>query len=486
MAMNTNTQSVSTISAGTQNILIGYLAVCGAVLALLMVFGLLLRLGQGGVVALPADLSYQILTAHGIGMVGISGFGGAAIMWYFLSRQVSLTPLILLLNLVLFLLGVVLILGAVFLGGFAGAWTFLYPLPAQSGGAWEAHTAAIYMVGVLLVGVGFLLLHLDTGWAILKRYGSLSKALGWPQMFGTSNEEAPPPVVVASTMVLVINTLGLVSGAAILVLTIVNIYVPSFALDALLAKNMIFFFGHVFINATIYMAVIAVYEILPTYTGRPWKTSRPFLMAWNASMIMVLAVYPHHFLMDFVMPTWALILGQIVSYTSGLPVLVVTGLGVLINVSRSGIRWDMTSGLLFLATLGWALGVIPAIVDGTIVVNMVMHNTLWVPGHFHTYLLIGQTTMVFGFMYFVGARPDSSGDTAIDRLAFWVFAVASLGFTMTFLYAGANGVPRRFAEHLEQWIGPDQLGALFGALVIVAVLIFVVRFFQRLGRLKTA
>ena len=34
---------------------------------------------------------------------------------------------------------------------------------------------------------------------------------------------------------------------------------------------MIYFFGHVFINATIYMAVIAVYEMMPLYTHRPWR-----------------------------------------------------------------------------------------------------------------------------------------------------------------------------------------------------------------------
>jgi len=37
----------------------------------------------------------------------------------------------------------------------------------------------------------------------------------------------------------------------------------AFGIDALLAKNLIYFFGHVFINTTIYMAVIAVYEIIP-------------------------------------------------------------------------------------------------------------------------------------------------------------------------------------------------------------------------------
>jgi len=33
----------------------------------------------------------------------------------------------------------------------------------------------------------------------------------------------------------------------------------------------------VFINATIYMAVIVVYEILPRYTGRPWKSNKALL-----------------------------------------------------------------------------------------------------------------------------------------------------------------------------------------------------------------
>jgi cytochrome c oxidase subunit 1 len=53
---------------------------------------------------------------------------------------------------------------------------------------------------------------------------------------------------------------------------------------------------------------------------------------------MVLIAYPHHLLMDFVMPEWALIVGQIASYAAGLPVLVVTAYGALALVYRSGIR----------------------------------------------------------------------------------------------------------------------------------------------------
>ena len=45
-------------------------------------------------------------------------------------------------------------------------------------------------------------------------------------------------------------------------------------------------------------------------------------------------------------------------------------------------KWNVTTSLLFVSIMGWSVGVVPAVVDGTIAINRVMHNTLWVPGHF--------------------------------------------------------------------------------------------------------
>lgn len=470
------------ISKGAKQSVLAYLGTACVVLLLLMVFGLTMRAAQAGGLSIPAEIFYQLMTAHGIGMVGIAGMCGAAIMWYFLGHYVKLNTSIFLLNIVLFLIGVVMILGAIFIGGFAGAWTFLYPLPANSGGAWEPGAAVLHLSGVLLIGVGFLLFHLDTGWAILKKYGSLGKAMGWPQLFGNSTEDAPPPTVVASTMVLIVNVLGLVSGASILVISIVNLLVPSFAIDPLLAKNMIFFFGHVFINATIYMAVIAVYEIIPRYTGRAWKANKPFLFAWTCSTLFVIIVYPHHLLMDINMPTWMAVMGQVISYLSGIPVLVVTAFGALTYVHRSGLNWGMPASLLFLAVFGWAAGAIPAIVDGTIVVNQVLHNTQWVPGHFHTYLLLGLVPMAMGFMYFLSGNEGGG----LDRAGLWAFIIGGFGFIFTFLWAGKESVPRRFAEHLPEWMAVDAMGAVFAGLTILGVAIFAISFLTRIGQTAKA
>ena len=451
----------------------------GVVLVLLMVFGLCMRIAQGGLLRMEPTLFYEIMTAHGAGMVGTAALTGAGIMWFFLSRHVQLTGAVYWLTLTLFLLGVALILGAIFVGGFAGAWTFLYPLPAHSGGVWETGAAALFLLGLISVGVGFLLFYLETGRAIIERYGNLSRALAWPLLFSGSQDDVPPPTVVASAAVIIFNGSGIVVGAAVLVISLINLYAPGFAIDPLLAKNMIYFFGHVFINATIYMAVIAVYEIIPEYTGRPWKTSRIFAAAWSAILLMVLAVYPHHLLQDTVMPGWALAIGQIISYAAGLPVIVVTAFSLLVYLTRSGIRWDLASALLVASVFGWSAGVIPAIVDAIITVNRVMHNTLWVPGHFHFYLLLGEMAMVFGFMAWLTRGSIREGLSGASYLGFVAYLVGGVGVSVMFLIGGTMSVPRRWAVHLPQWFMQDHVGAAFALISIIGTLVLLGRYLAR-------
>ena len=457
-----------------------YFAVAGIVITLMMLFGLVMRLGQAGLVEVPPTWFYQFMTMHGVGMVGISGVGGAAILYHFLSQHVTLSKPVFIANLALFLVGAVMLLGPSLLGGYAGAWTFLYPLPQNPRGVWTAAEAATHLAGLALVGIGFLLFHLDTARAILSRYGTLGRALGWPQLFGSSQEEPPPATVVAATMVLIVNILGLVSGASIIVLSIVGILNPEFVIDALLAKNMIYMFGHVFINATIYMSVTAVYELLPLYTGRPWKPNRTFLAAWNISALFVVIVYPHHLMMDFAQPTWLHILGQVISYGSGFPILVVTAFGALTLIYESGIRWTAASGFLLLSMFGWSAGVIPAVVDGTIAANQVMHNTQWVPGHFHFYLLLGLVSMFLGFTLHYSA--PAKGDSIADKAALWIYAIAGFGFICSFLAAGASSVPRRWAAHMTEWQGFAVAGSAFATLVVAAFVVLVTRVALRVRR----
>jgi len=171
------------LQGSSRTAIISYLAISAIVFVLMMTLGVLMRMGQATWLGIPPDLFYQIMTAHGAGMVGISGLAASAVLWYFLRRYVQLTVAILWVNLAFFLVGVLLILSGIFLNGYAGGWTFLFPLPSHGMGAWGNVGAASYLGGLLLIGVGFLLLYLDIARAIMAKYGSLSRALGWPQLF---------------------------------------------------------------------------------------------------------------------------------------------------------------------------------------------------------------------------------------------------------------------------------------------------------------
>ncbi len=464
-----------------------YLLTSLLVFALMMFAGVVLRAAQGAYIQIPPDLFYQIMTLHGAGMVGTAGFAGAAVLWYFLRQYVRLSGKVLWLNYFSFMAGVALILAAILIGKFAGAWTFLYPLPAHSMGQWTVAAAAMFMIGLLLIGTGFLLLYLDIGIALMKKYGSLGNALGLPVMFGLKPvDPSHPTTVVAATMVLIVNFTGIAAGAVVLVLCLFNLWNPEYRLDPLLIKNLIYFFGHVFINATIYSGVTAVYELLPRYTGRPWNVSKPFYYAWGAATLMVLAVYPHHLMMDFAMPPWTLVMGQILSYLSGIPVLAITAYGALTIVYRSGIRWDVASACMLVAMFGWAGGVIPAVIDGTLTVNKVMHNTMWVPGHFHFYLLLGLLPMVIGVCYYLSNNKENGGKPWVDTAALAAYFVGAMGLILVFLASGADSVPRRWAEHFESWRFLGQLSAIAGGLTLGGFLAITLRNLIKLPKAKIA
>ncbi|QHS11215.1 cbb3-type cytochrome c oxidase subunit I [Sinimarinibacterium sp. NLF-5-8] len=476
------TQSVSPVTGSAKLAFQLYTLIGLAVFLLMMIVGGLLRASQGTYIGLPSDAFYQLMTLHGAGMVGTAGLAGTAVMWYFLRRYVALSTGVFLAMLLLSLVGVVLIIGGIWLGRYAGAWTFLYPLPAKSMGLWSVHGAAAFCTGLILIGVGFLLFYLDCAIAIIRRYGSLAKGLALDQLFGRAPLDSHhPAAVIAGSMVIIVQTVGILAGAVVLIMTLINLYFPSISFDALLMKNLIYFFGHVFINASIYMAVIGVYEILPHYTGRAWKVNKPFIAAWLAVTFLVMAVYPHHLLMDFVLPKWLAVLGQILSYASGIPVLLVTAYGGLMNIHKSQIKWDLPARLLVLSLFGWGAGVVPAILDAMLKVNLYMHNTLWVPGHFHFYLLVGLLPMLMGTLFYAVTRSQWR-ETLLDKLAFWVYGLSAITFCMMFLASGHSSVPRRFAAHDAAWVSLSQIAAVTACVLIAATAVLGVRLILRLPK----
>lgn len=132
--------------------------------------------------------------------------------------------------------------------------------------------------------------------------------------------------------------------------------------------------------------------------------------------------------------------------------------------------------LLVLALFGWVTGGFGALLDSTIRVNLTMHNTQWVPGHFHFYLLLGVLAMTLGFIFHVvGDRAPGAGRAGAERGMFFLYFIGALVFLFGFLDGGRVSVPRRMAEHLDAWVFTDQVGAIGGLLVLLAMIYFAAR-----------
>lgn len=433
-----------------------WIAITFVLFPILTAVGIFLRTVQAG--GLPGLQSwfYPLMTLHGVGMVGVWYVAAMAAVSDRLSRYVSPSPLMGRIALAGTLLGVALLLVCVFAGRFAAGWYFLYPLPFK--GEWPQWAAVTFLLAMTVLGATWLLWSLDLLRAIAARY-SLSQALAWHYLAGRSEPELPPAVLI-TTVSLIAAVAALLSGVVLLVLFYVELLAGT-ASDPLLMKNLTFFFGHTLVNLTLYLGIALVYDLLPVYAGRPWKTNRIVATSWNCVLLIVLFAYFHHMYMDFVQPGALQAIGQIASYASAIPAAVVTIFGALLLTYRTRMRWDLGSTLIFLALAGWAIGGVGAVIDSTISANVRLHNTLWVPAHFHTYFLAGVVFMVIGYFYHrCQELTDLPENRSVQRLAVLLMVIGAYGFFAMFYLAGAYSVPRRYAIYpAELAFGAKYAGA---------------------------
>ncbi len=444
-----------------------YLVTALALIGGLGLIGGVLRATQAGYLAISPSLFYALLTLHGAGMLVATLILVLGAHWWFLHERLELQVTTLLVAFGFFLVGVLFVAVAVLIGHFAAAWTTLYPLPFV-GTFWPSWATGTYLLGYFLVSLGFALYCFDLLAAIIRVYGNLWRGLALDTVFSRLRRPdgvVAPPTVLAATMVALDGGLASVAGMVLSIALLARWAVPAFPIDPLWAKNLTYFFGHTIANLTIYAAAGVVYALLPHYAHRPWKSSSVLSVAWVGSLVLVLLAFPHHLYQDFVQPPALQVLGEFASYLASVPPAVVTIFGGLLLIYRSGIRWNLGAAALFTGLLGWAIGGSAALLDATIPFNFVLHNTLWVPAHFHTYLLGGVVLFGLGFVSYFAGEEERFG-----RLAGWGFGLliaGTAGFVAMFYASGLEGVPRRYA--LEPAPGPVLAGLASWA-VLIAVL----------------
>lgn len=450
---------------------------------ILALLGFLMRTSQANVLTLPPEWFYASMTLHGLGMVGIWYIGAMGGVAYLLTRYVQPSLKV---NKAVYratLVAVILLVLATLVGKFITGWYFLYPLPLYPADVWRPWATVAFFAFLTIAGVAWTVWTLDMLRAIAQKY-SLSSALAWPVLFGKQAESDVPPMILIVTVSLISALAGFLAAVVLLVLFIVEGVGTGFTNDALLMKNLVFYFGHVLVNITMYLGVAMVYELMPAFAERGRLTTKWMVAAaWNASLLLVNLAYFHHLYMDFVQPGWLQKIGQVVSYLVSVPAGVVTIISVLALVFGSRMRWRLPAVLFFLGVMGWAIGGMAAVVDSTIVVNFRFHNTLWVPAHFHTYYLAGVVFMILAFSYqLAGEMSGLPENGRRESIIAGLLLVGAYGFLSMFYLAGANSVPRRYAVYPElvaQGSSYATVAVIFIALLLIGIFWYLWEFGKR-------
>jgi cytochrome c oxidase subunit 1 len=101
---------------------------------------------------------------------------------------------------------------------------------------------------------------------------------------------------------------------------------------------------------------------------------------------------------------------------------------------------------MFISLIGFGfLGGISGVMMGTEQLNLIIHNTIYVPGHFHATVVVGTTLAFMGLTYFL-IPVLFRRELAFPTMAKWQPYVFGLGMSAVSLFlmgAGTLGVPRR-------------------------------------------
>lgn len=442
---------------------------------LLIVVGLLMRLNQGEEIKLGIDTFYVLMTLHGLGMAGVLYSMAFAALWYLIgTRYAKLSAATGYVIYFLILAGVIGLTYATLLGKFGAGWYLLYPLPFK-GTFWPTWSTGLSIISLIILGVAWIIGIVHVVYALAKGFGGFTNLIGWQYLGKKEVKRELPPIVMITTISLVPGLIAFIAGAVFLIMNLLQYFEPTLAFDPLLLKNMAFFFGHTLVNITLYCCLGWVYALLPEFTGREWKTNKVLVYSWNATFFFILFAYFHHLYMDFVQPLPFQYAGQIASFLSAIPATAITMFGVITQLYHSKIKWGIVPLTFLLGVAGWAIGGFAAVVDSTIAVNTVLHNTLWVPAHFHTYMLGGVVLFILGFLFYLSHAKEEQEKDKTAKFGFWLFVVGVHGFIATFYSGGLRSIPRRYNDYSGIPVETTHaMGAFLARLAIIGIVLLLI------------
>ncbi len=408
-------------------------------------FGLMVALTRWKAVhLLPADWFYLALTAHGINLLIVWIIFFEMAVLYFASAVILgcrvATPRIAWTGFALMLIGAIITNIAVLQGGSSVMFTSYVPLKADPS----------FYLGIILFAVGTLV-------ATFVFFGTLVVAKN-----ERTYEGSVPLVTFGATVAAIIAVFTIATGAIILIPT----YLWSIGyinhIDTLMYRTVWWAFGHSSQQINVAAHISIWYLISAVVLGAKPLSEKVSRGAFLLYILFLQLASAHHLLVDpGISSEWKIFN---TSYALYLAVLgsMIHGMTVPGSIEAAQRAKGYTNGLFeWLRKCPWGnpafsgmfislilfgfLGGISGVVMGVEQINLIIHNTIYVPGHFHATVVAG-TTLAFMAVTYLLVPMIFQRELILPgwaKVQPYIFGLGVTGISLFMMGAGTLGVPRR-------------------------------------------
>ncbi len=393
---------------------------------------------------LEADTFYMWLTAHGIDMLIFWIIFFEIAVLYFASSTLLrcriATPKIAWLAFVLMIVGSVMNNVAVFNGASSVMMTSYVPMMAEPN----------FYLGIILFAVGALI-------ACFVFFGTLVVAKK-----EKTYEGSIPLVTFGAMTAAIIAVFTLLSGAIILVPTWLMSLGVLQNVDPLIYRTVWWALGHSSQQINVAAHISIWYLVAAVAFGAKPMSERVSRTAFLLYILFLQLASAHHLLADPGLSTaWKVINTSYFMYFAVLASML-HGLTIPGAMEVAQRQKGYTKGLfewlrkapwgnptfsgVFISIIGFGfLGGISGVMMGTEQLNMIIHNTIYVPGHFHATVVIGTTLTFMALTYYL-IPVLFKREMIAPTMAKWqpyVFGLSMYAFSLVMMGAGTLGVSRR-------------------------------------------
>lgn len=439
---------------------------------------------------------YQGLTLHGvINAVVLTTFFavafGHACIAYFLKKEP--TKSISWLSLVLMVVGTLAAAWAMLAGKASVLYTFYAPLKAHP----------LFYLGTAVLIVGSWIAYFD--WVFIYRR--------WRK----ENPDAELPLAILGT--LVNFTIWFICTLAVAYEVLVLLVPWSLGwtdtINVPLTRMLFWFFGHALVYFWLLPGYIMFYTMLPKLSGGKLFSENAGRLAFFLFLILSIPVGVHHQFSEPAFSPSTKLFQSILTFGVALPSFITAftiaaslEYGAWKRKSRGLFGWMLNQpyfdtrvplfGYLICGLILFIFGGVTGLVNSSYSLNSMVHNTAWMPGHFHMTVAGPVFLAIIGMALHIAASVSGKEirfkNFYVMTPYLWTIGIAI--FSTGLMIGGLRGEPRRTNLGLTylnpenslfrpEWVSTTNLALFGGIIMTIAFVLYVTSFFATLFSKKT-